>query len=199
MSINITIIRHAPTEYNKNNIFMGTKDILVDEMELVGDRIEKIRNNKYLQGVYDWYSSPLSRAVETAKAITINKNIVLDDRLIERCLGDWQGLNKDIVKLNYPEAFIGGKIDFYHTPINGESYEKLVLRISEFVVEKSKDSKDLVVVTHNGVFRVMKSLFTGERFSEVFSEFEPYLEPQTFTVTDEILERISENPFYTKD
>lgn len=199
MSSKITIIRHAPTEFNKNKIFMGTKDVPVDIHELTGEQIDVLRNNAYLQSVDAWYASPLSRALDTARAIAVDKNIVIDDRLIERCLGDWQGVKKCVVQEKYPDAFIDGKMNFYHTPINGEPYKDLVMRISQFLVEKSEMYDNLVIVTHNGVFRVMKSLLTGERLSDVFSEFEPYLVPQTFDVSDDILEKIADNPFYTAD
>jgi len=199
MSTTITIIRHAPTEYNKNKIFMGTKDVPVGAQELDGEKIKAIRKNEYIQSVNTWYSSPLSRAVDTAKAISINKKIMVDDRLIERCLGDWQGVPKSIVQEKYPEAFVNEKMDFYHTPINGEPYEDLVRRVSDFIIEKCNEASDLVFVTHNGIFRVMKSLLTGERLGDVFLEFEPYLVPQTFLVTDELLKEIETNPFYTAD
>lgn len=199
MSSTITIIRHAPTKYNKHEIFMGTKNIPADVRELGGDKINAIRSNRYIQRVNTWYSSPLSRALDTAKAASINKDIIVDERLIERCLGDWEGVSKAIVQKKYPDAFIDGKMDFYHTPVNGETYEKFVLRISELIIEKCKETRDLVFVTHNGVFRVMKSLFTGKPLGDVFLEFEPYLIPQTFVVTDEILEKIVTNPFYTAD
>ena len=199
MSTTITIIRHAPTEYNKKEIFMGTKDVPINIQELDGEKIETIRKNEYVQSVNIWYSSPLSRAINTAKAVSIDNNIILDDRLIERCLGDWQGVSKSKVQEKYPEAFINGKMDFYYTPKNGEPYEELVKRVSDFIIERCKESSDFVLVTHNGVFRVMKSLLTGERLSDVFLEFEPYLVPQTFLVTDELLERIATNPFYTAD
>lgn len=199
MSTTITIIRHAPTEYNKKEIFMGTKDVPINIQELDGEKIEAIRKNEYIQRVNTWYSSPLSRAINTAKVVSINNNIILDDRLIERCLGEWQGVSKSKVQEKYPEAFINGKMDFFHTPKNGEPYEKLVKRVSDFIIERCKEASDLVLVTHNGVFRVMKSLLTGERLADVFLEFEPYLVPQTFLVTDELLKKIATNPFYTAD
>lgn len=199
MPTTITIIRHAPTEYNKKKIFMGTKDIPIDTRGLDEEKIKIIKENEYIQRVGTLYSSPLLRAVATAEAISNNKKIILDDRLIERCLGDWQGVLKSTVQEQYPDAFINGKIDFYHTPKNGEPYVSLVKRVSDFIIERCNEESNLVVVTHNGVFRVMKSLLTGERLSDVFLEFEPYLVPQTFLTTDEILEKIVANPFYTAD
>ena len=88
-------------------------------------------------------------------------------------------------------------MDFFYTPQNGEDYKTMVMRISEFIYDRCKDDKDILVFTHNGVFRVMKSLLTGIPLSEVFNEFEPFLEPQSFDVDYELLCKIRINPFYT--
>lgn len=198
MQTTITIIRHAPTEYNKKSIFMGTKDIPVNSFD--EKDIQIIRDNEYIKQASFLYSSPLLRALGTAKTIANNqKSVITDTRLIERCLGDWQGVSKKILYERYPDAFINGKMDFYYTPQNGEPYDTMVKRISDFIIEKYRLENNLVIVTHNGVFRVMKSLLTGEVLSNVFSEFEPYLSPQTFCVSDELLDTIISNPLYTVD
>ena len=57
MQTTITVIRHAPTEYNKKSIFMGTKDIPVDSFDEKG--IQIIRDNEYIKQVSFLYSSPL--------------------------------------------------------------------------------------------------------------------------------------------
>lgn len=194
----MTIIRHAPTEYNIKGIFMGTKDIPVTDFD--ESIFAKIRLNEYICPSPVLYASPLLRAYATARTIANGeKMVVADNRLIERCLGSWQGMPKENVQAQYPNGFINGKMDFYFTPPGGEDYEKLVLRVASFITERCSENDNLVIVTHNGVFRVMKSLLTGQKLSDVFSEFEPYLTPQTFVITPELLDTISQNPFYTVD
>ncbi|MCI8270559.1 MAG: histidine phosphatase family protein [Lachnospiraceae bacterium] len=69
------------------------------------------------------------RASDTAKAIVSEKSkIIIDVRLIERCLGDWEGVSKAEVQRVYPKAFISGKMDFYYLPKNGEHYKDMVKR-----------------------------------------------------------------------
>ena len=201
MSASITIIRHAPTVYNKKEIFMGSEDIPVDHLEFETSKLRSIRENEYIKCTDRIYTSPLLRARSTAEAIAEgqNKSIQIDDRLTERYLGDWQGLPKGLVRKKYPSAFINGKMDFFYTPQKGERYEIMVTRVADFLVEKCREGHDLVVVTHNGVFRVMKSLLTGEGLSDVFLEFEPYLVPQTFFIDDVLFHTIQSNPFYTVD
>lgn len=198
MPMTLTIIRHAPTEYNRKGIFMGTKDIPVTDFD--ESIFAKLRENEYVCAAPVLYSSPLLRACDTARTITNGvKTIVEDNRLIERCLGEWQGVPKELVQAQYPDGFINGKMDFYFTPPGGEDYKTLVLRVASFITERCLENNNIVIVTHNGVFRVMKSLLTGQKLSDVFAEFEPYLTPQTFVVTSELLNIIMLNPFYTVD
>ncbi len=201
MPASITIIRHAPTVYNKKEIFMGLEDIPADHLELEISKVRSVRENEYIKRADHIYTSPLMRARSTAEAIAEgqNKSIQIDDRLTERDLGDWQGMPKALVRKKYPGAFINGKMDFFYTPQNGEPYDIMVKRVADFLVEKCRECSDLVLVTHNGVFRVMKSLLTGEGLSDVFLESEPYLVPQTFFIDDVFLHTIQSNPFYTVD
>lgn len=90
-------------------------------------------------------------------------------------------------------------MDFYYLPENGERYEDMVKRVADFIVDRCRANQRVMVVTHNGVFRVMKSLLTGDRLSNVFSEFEPHLIPRTFNVDEKLLNLIERNPFYTVD
>lgn len=201
MPTSITIIRHAPTVYNKKEIFMGTEDIPADHLELEADKFRSMRENDYIIRADRIYTSPLLRARSTAEAIAEgqDKGIQIDDRLTERYLGDWQGMPKVLVRQKYPSAFMNGKMDFFYTPQNGEPYDIMVKRVANFLVEKSQECSNLVLVTHNGVFRVMKSLLTGEGLSNVFLEFEPYLVPQTFLIYNDLFHTIQSNPFYTVD
>lgn len=198
MSTKIIVIRHAPTDYNKRRIFMGRKDIPVDEVDIA--QVEQVRNIIREEGCSFFYSSPLHRALKTAQVIGGDRyHIEIDNRLMERCLGDWEGVAKDIVQQQYRSAFKNGKMDFYFTPPHGEAYEPLIKRVSSFLLDIYRLDAGIFVVTHNGIFRVIKSLLTGENMSNVFSEFEPYLTPQTFLFSEEIKEKLENNAFYTVD
>ncbi len=198
MQQTMTIIRHAPTAYNRNSIFMGNLDIPAIPFDEAA--ITNIRENEQVCKTPLLYTSPLLRAYDTAKAIgNGGKEIVADNRLMERCLGNWQGLPKAEIQALYPHAFINGKMDFYFTPPGGEAYETLVLRAASFITDRCKENDHIVLVTHNGIFRVIKSLLTGQKLSSVFSKSEPHLTPCTFLIAPEVLHTIRENPFYTLD
>lgn len=198
MPSKVIIIRHAPTAYNKKGIFMGSMDIPADEIDAV--RVEQVRNAILQEGCAELYSSPLRRALETAQAIgDCHLKVLTDGRLVERRLGEWEGMSKAVVHRQYSEAFQNGMMDFYYTPPQGEAYRPLIQRVSSFLLDVYRPDRTIAVVTHNGIFRVMKSLLTGEGLSNVFATFEPYLMPECFTLDETIVDTLKHNPFYTVD
>jgi broad specificity phosphatase PhoE len=198
MPTTITVIRHAPTAFNKNGTFMGVLDIpLSDDTNIKTDALKQVfeGNNCSI-----CYTSPLKRALDTARLLFNEDVIVVDKRLIERDLGDWAGMSKIEIRTEYPTAFNeSGTMDFYYTPRNGEDYASMIRRISDFLLDLCKQNANLAIVSHNGVFRVMKSLILGQKLSEVFSKFEPHLESQTFILDERVEQQLMKNCLYTVD
>lgn len=177
---------------------MGSMDIPADGIDTI--QVEQVRSIILQEGCATIYSSPLRRAVETAQAIGgCQFQVLTDSRLMERSLGEWEGVAKTVIHRQYSEAFLDGKMDFYYTPPQGEAYESLIHRVSSFLLDVYRPNRNIAVVTHNGVFRVMKSLLTGDGLSNVFSSFEPYLTPKCFILNETILDTLRCNPFYTVD
>ena len=198
MSSKITIIRHAPTEYNSQNIFMGDLDIPV--LKFDETIIKNVKQNLPIENFTSIYSSPLQRAYQTAKKVLgDNCNIIIDNRLKERNLGIWQGINKEEIRKNNKKIFHGDIIDFYYTPEQGETFKSFILRVASFITDNCKNSNNILLFTHNGVFRVIKSLLTGVSLSITFNTKEPFLFPQDFFLEDSVYSKIQNNPFYTLD
>jgi len=87
----IYLVRHGQTAWNKEEIFRGRTDIPLDETglkqaELVGE---------YFRGmeIYTIYSSPLSRAFQTAQKIAQfhNLKVQLLDGINDMSFGNWEG------------------------------------------------------------------------------------------------------------
>jgi broad specificity phosphatase PhoE len=101
----IVLVRHGRTEWNKGQIFRGTADIPLDEQ----GRKEAACAGDWLKAetFHAAYSSPLSRAVETAEIILEPHGIavVKHDGLTDLNYGDWQGKPNDEVKRVYPELY----------------------------------------------------------------------------------------------
>lgn len=87
----IYLVRHGQTAWNKEEIFRGRTDVPLDELgrkqaESVGQYFKEIP-------IHEIYSSPLSRARETAEAIARmhNLNVKLLEAIIDMSFGDWEG------------------------------------------------------------------------------------------------------------
>lgn len=99
------LVRHGRTGWNKEQIFRGTKDVPLDavgkdEALLVGERLKGER----IRAVY---SSPLSRAKETAQAIAEFHNLEVQclEDLADLHFGEWEGLSLKEVKEQYPDLY----------------------------------------------------------------------------------------------
>ena len=102
----VFITRHGQTEWNSLGRLQGRKDIELNEVGKEQALItgEKIKDEK----IDIIITSPLKRARETAEIINkqFNVEIVEDDRLMERCYGDFEGITKVELKekkIQYPE------------------------------------------------------------------------------------------------
>ncbi len=95
---NLIILRHGRTAWNREEIFRGTEDIPLDdqgrrEVACARDRLERDRIDAA-------YSSPLSRAVETANIVMEphgGVGTVIHDGLKDLNYGDWQGMSHEQV------------------------------------------------------------------------------------------------------
>jgi broad specificity phosphatase PhoE len=99
------LVRHGRTGWNKEQIFRGTKDVPLDEVGkeealLVGEQLK----DKRIMAVF---SSPLSRAKETAEAIARFHNVKVQvlAGLNDLNFGEWEGLSLQEVKNQYPDLY----------------------------------------------------------------------------------------------
>ena len=102
----IILIRHGETEWNKEQIFRGRTDIKLNkngikQAEYIGKRLADIKIDAI-------YSSPLSRAKDTADSIAKHhKSLkpIVSEKLNDMNFGKWEGLSIKAVKTNYPGLY----------------------------------------------------------------------------------------------
>lgn len=152
------LVRHGQTAWNREEVFRGRSDIPLNET----GRKEALLTGEYLKRVkVDFmYSSPLSRAVETAEAIARcqGKEVQILDSLIDIDFGRWQGVSHEEVKERYGDLYRQWK----HTPHlvrfpGGESLEDVRERALSVLDEIVLDHADeiLVMVSHRVVNKTM--------------------------------------------
>ena len=152
----IYFIRHGETDYNKVGRFQGHLDIPLNETGILQAK-DALENSKTFQ--FDIiYHSPLSRAKQTAEIINSFHNVPLisDDRLKEIFMGSLQGqipknLSEEEQKLAFsnPEYF------------GGESHEVFCARIKSFLDELVSSNKNILIVSHGGVYRAMYKIINN--------------------------------------
>ena len=140
----IYIIRHGKTEMNQANVLQGRSDHpLNDEgrrqAEEAARKLETVRFDHV-------FSSPLIRAKETAKIISPDLQMKIDDRLIEMDYGPYEGLDLE----HMPPELLTFFSDFVHNPApeGMEQLSSVVSRAGSFLEEIRELSGNILIATH---------------------------------------------------
>ena len=158
------IIRHGQTAWNKEEVFRGTKDIPLNE---VGQK-EAAALGTYLKDIQfnAIYTSPLSRAVQTAEAVARAQGISPDVEasLMDLNFGSWQGVSHEEIKKSYPELYHTWKTapDQVKFP-KGESLHHVLTRIEDLLDRLAKEHVDHTVglFSHRVVCKVLLCRLLG--------------------------------------
>ncbi|MBO7673675.1 MAG: histidine phosphatase family protein [Atopobiaceae bacterium] len=142
----IYLIRHGQTALNKSHALQGRSDSC---MNAAG--IEQARTVARLLSARDVtfghvFSSPLQRAVQTARIVAPGVPVVCDERLIEMDYGPYEGMD---LTAPPPEVVTFFK-DFVHNPApeGMESLASVVARAGSFMEELRDLPGNVLVSTH---------------------------------------------------
>lgn len=151
----IYIVRHGKTDWNIEGRIAGRTDISINEQ---GREEAKLVCDKLKDVDFDYvFVSPLKRTIETAKIIT-DKELILDDRLIERSNGTLEGKLKSEIAImpNYNEK--------NETMYGIEPLDDLLKRVTDFLneINSKYKGKNILIVTHGGVSINMRCILEGK-------------------------------------
>lgn len=153
--MNITIVRHVESEYNRDGIWAGRADCALTENGIKAAQ----ELGKTLDTNFDViYCSPLKRTKQTLFAIVPDAEPVYDDRIIEISIGDWENTSKNLYSDHDRELFRKGLL----VPPGAETHKEVDKRVCDFlsdVFKKYKEDERVLVVTHAGVIRSIKRSF----------------------------------------
>ncbi|MDD2902288.1 MAG: histidine phosphatase family protein [Syntrophales bacterium] len=160
----IILVRHGETPWNKDKIFRGTVDIPLndtgrEEAELAGEWLQK-------ETIHAAYSSPLSRARDTAQAICRHHKLQVVDLpgLADINYGEWQSLPLTEVKKVYPDLYQQWETAPHTVRFpKGETLEEVLNRAWAAVEEVVKRHPGQVVLlaAHRAVNKVLIARFIG--------------------------------------
>lgn len=150
----IWITRHGQTDYNKNKKMQGHSNIPLNEtgIEQAKKARELISDVKF-DAVY---SSPLTRAVQTASIIgnVGMDEVIRDERIIETCFGRYEGRNYN--KMGAFMWLYWMLPEIFPAPPTVETVKSMVSRSSAFLKElESKEYENVLVTCHGGIIRAL--------------------------------------------
>ena len=150
-------IRHGQTKLNAEGRIQGRSDLSLNE---IGKAQAKNIINSIPNKIDDIFVSPLKRAIETAEIINrkFGVNIIIDNLLIERDFGDFEGELMSTIDINSLRRWT----DNTKIP-NGETIRDVQKRVFTFLDKIKDDYKDktILIVAHGHVLRPIKWYFDG--------------------------------------
>jgi broad specificity phosphatase PhoE len=152
----IALIRHAATGWNEGGRVQSTTDVPLSENGR--ETVHTWQAPPHI-AEFDWISSPLSRAVETATILSGFPPSRTDERLIEMDWAVWEGMTITELKAeigNPGEAWRAGGLDF-KAP-GGESQREVQYRLLAVFRELVEAGRPTTIVCHRGVVRATYSL-----------------------------------------
>ncbi|MBD0865518.1 MAG: histidine phosphatase family protein [Rhodobacteraceae bacterium] len=156
--IRLALLRHGYTAWNRAGRIQGRSDIALDDAARAGLRRLSLPSD---WADADLWSSPLSRAVETAELVT-GRAPQTDPALIEMDWGDWEG-QRGICLAAHPASGFRHIEDWgwSYRPPGGESPGEVWDRLCTWVRMRDRDT---VAICHIGIMRVLMARATGWNF-----------------------------------
>ena len=156
----IYLIRHGQTELNCRRVIQGRSDYPLNENGIAQAR----EAAKKLNGIaFDAvYSSPLIRAIQTAKLIAPDAVPLMDDRLTDMDYGPYEGVGINALPREVSAYFR----DFVHKPApeGMEQLGSVMRRAGAFLDERCRTGGNILIVTHAIIMKGLLEHMTPEAF-----------------------------------
>ena len=163
----IYLVRHGKTDKNKANVLQGRSDqpLNAEGIKEAEDAAKKLGSIKFSHV----YSSPLRRAVETAKILAPGFEPTLDERLIEMDYGPYEGAD---LKNPSPEL-LKFFADFVNNPAppGMESLKCVVSRLGSFIEDIRHLSGNILISTHAIAMKGALEYLTPESNGSYWSRY----------------------------
>ena len=148
MATRLVLVRHGETEWSRGGRHTGRTDIPLSDR----GRDEALALRERLDG---WtfarvLSSPLSRALDTARLAGFADEVETDEDLLEWDYGDYEGLTTADIRARRPRWSLWAD----GTP-GGESAAAVGTRVDRTIKELRDADADVLVFAHGHVLRVL--------------------------------------------
>ena len=160
----IYLVRHGQTAWNKEEIFRGRTDISLDETGLKEAELA----GQYFKGmeIHGIYSSPLSRAWQTAQKVAEFHNLKVQplQGIVDMSFGNWEGRPHQEIQESDSKTYR----QWVETPHlvrlpGGESLDDVRVRAMAAMEEviRKNTGKTLVLVSHRVICKVLICAILG--------------------------------------
>jgi broad specificity phosphatase PhoE len=152
--INIYLIRHAQTEYNRNHQYIGGRSSHLEINEKGWEQATQL--GEFLQAqnfkFHQVYCSTAKRAKQTLEGIQKTfaiEAVQYSEQLEELSQGDWEGQLRDKIYTTELLETINSNNYSFKAP-NGESQQEVEERMYQFIEEEilPHDRKNIMILTH---------------------------------------------------
>lgn len=153
----LLLTRHAPTKSNKEGRLQGRLDVPVDENEL--HQVAALAETLKGEEITAIYSSPLLRAVQTAKAVQQVlgvEEIHIFDGLEERDIGLFQGKLKEELPEHYrymPLDYFFARAEIHEVETPEQFKIRTLLSVKQIAQEHPNET--VLVILHGGNIRAL--------------------------------------------
>ena len=152
------LLRHGQTDWNIDFRLQGVTDIPLNETGIAQAQDAAVAIDKEAWDLV--LSSPLSRAVDTAKIVVRENNfpaLQIEELLLERSFGEAEGLSHDEWRAKYADT---------NTVPGGESLLELQLRSEKLLAHFAERfaGKRVLAVTHGALIRKLLRIVSNNEF-----------------------------------
>jgi broad specificity phosphatase PhoE len=170
--LELIFVRHGEVDSNVKRAYLGQKEAPLNALgkRQIAHAAQLFANEK-IEAIY---SSPLSRALETAKAINKFHHIEIQEafELTARDFGVWDDLTKEEIAGSYPKEFAAWRED----PVNfeiprGESARQMYIRNANFINKLAGEHMGgkIILVSHLNCIRNGLAFLLGLGLEGVWS------------------------------
>ena len=163
---NVYLIRHGLPDFPEGKgMCIGTTDIPMGEKGLA----QAAEMAKTLPSVTAVFSSPLTRAVQTAEAIGLPVMVLTNLR--EMYAGEWDGLTFVEIRERFPELYAARAKDLTIPLPGAEDPEAALVRFSSAMKEAAAAAPgDFAVVAHGGIIARFLQSVSGTWYKPDYTE-----------------------------
>ena len=164
MSTRLYLVRHGATDVSTEDRFSGAEGV---ELSMDGRaQAERLGERLRTEDICAAYSSPQSRALETAQIVTKGwpLSVTAVDGLREIAHGHWEGLRRCDVEQQFGQEYAMWEQDpFTFAPSGGESGVAVLARALPALraIVSAHQGNKVLVVSHKATIRLLLSSLLG--------------------------------------